>query len=42
MLEYPKDVERVSRAAKKIIEDASAEKITGEWLAYAERCIERK
>ena len=38
MLEYPKEAERVGLAARKIIEDASAEKITDAWLAYAEKC----
>ena len=39
MLEYPKDAERVSKAARKITEDASVKKIADEWLEYAEKCI---
>ena len=39
MLEYPKDAERVSRAARKITEDASVKKIADEWLEYAEQCV---
>ncbi|MCR5126827.1 MAG: glycosyltransferase [Lachnospiraceae bacterium] len=39
MLEYPKDAERVSKAARKITEDASVKKIADAWLEYAEKCI---
>ena len=37
MLEYPGEAERVAQAARRIIEDASVEKITDAWLAYAEK-----
>ncbi len=39
MIEYPDEAERVAKEAMKIREKAGVERITEEWLSYAERVI---